>query len=299
MGRVTSTNYTDDPFEYTTAVDDAYEREELQGLALAVETHDHANTRGLAVARIANGAVDLAAKIADGIITAAKIADGVLTSAKLDATFLATLATLTGSQTLTNKTIASGVFTGLSDFQGMLLQKQGANIASATSFALGSDGNVFKITGTATITTITIRPAGTVVVLWFTSTAKVRTGGNILVSQGIFDGVANAVLVLVSDGTNWVEAARAGTGPITLTGSKTWNPASLDPANSDDTTVTVTGAALGDTAVPSLTTLTTGTWQFNAYVISANTVEVVLRNDGGSTVNIDEGTLRVKVDHYA
>jgi hypothetical protein len=90
---------------------------------------------------------------------------------------------------------------------------RGANVASAASIVLGDDGNNFVITGTATVTIITAKPDGTVVLLRFSSTAKVRTGENISLNGGPFNGRAGALLALVSDGTTWYEIARAGALP--------------------------------------------------------------------------------------
>lgn len=101
---------------------------------------------------------------------------------------------------------------------------QGANIASASALALGTDGNLFYITGTTSITSITSVPqAGTVVVLWFASALTMTDGSN-LVLQGNFTTAANDTMTLVSDGTNMIEIGRSRyttIAPVTLTDQAT------------------------------------------------------------------------------
>ena len=85
---------------------------------------------------------------------------------------------------------------------------KGSDVASATSITLGS-GNFFDITGTTTITGITAKAAGTVVILQFDSSLTV-TDGSTLRLAGNFSATANDILVLISDGTNYYEVARSG-----------------------------------------------------------------------------------------
>lgn len=59
MARIeTDPNYsTPATFSRATAAADLFKKEDVQALAAAMSVHDHASTKGLAVARIANGAV--------------------------------------------------------------------------------------------------------------------------------------------------------------------------------------------------------------------------------------------------
>ena len=84
---------------------------------------------------------------------------------------------------------------------------KGSDVASATSITLGS-GNFFDITGTTTITGITAKAAGTVVILQFDSSLTV-TDGTTLRMAGNFSATANDILVLISDGTNYYEVSRS------------------------------------------------------------------------------------------
>lgn len=81
---------------------------------------------------------------------------------------------------------------------------------------------------------------------------------------------------------------------LALRGSKTFDPPLVASGAEDTTTVTVTGAALGDLAVPSFSLDLTGLIM-TAYVSAANTVTVRWRNGTGGDVNLASGTLRVMV----
>ncbi|GAG95369.1 unnamed protein product [marine sediment metagenome] len=78
-----------------------------------------------------------------------------------------------------------------------------------------------------------------------------------------------------------------------LTGSETWDPGNISGEQS--TEVTVTGAALGDFAEASFS-LDVEDLILDAQVTAANTVTCILVNKTGGNINLDEGTLYVKVD---
>lgn len=80
-----------------------------------------------------------------------------------------------------------------------------------------------------------------------------------------------------------------------LYGSKTWDPPSLTTFTETSTTVTVTGAAVGDIAACGHTMITADLQQLNCYVSVADTVRVVLRNISGGTVDAASGTLNAEV----
>ena len=87
----------------------------------------------------------------------------------------------------------------------------GANLASASTLTLGSDGNSFLVTGTTTITAISAKTAGTVILLRFQSAIQVNHNATslILLNGKNASFQANDVLILVSLGSaNWYEAAR-------------------------------------------------------------------------------------------
>lgn len=102
---------------------------------------------------------------------------------------------------------------------------------------------------------------------------------------------ANVESVLASIAV--LEAAVAAL-PTFLTGSKTYDPPSLAFAVQAQTTVTVTGAALGQFAVASFSLDTQGI-TISAVVSATNTVTVTMRNDNGGTVDLASGTLAATV----
>ncbi len=82
-----------------------------------------------------------------------------------------------------------------------------------------------------------------------------------------------------------------------LTGSTIWDPASIASGATATTTVTVTGAVLGDfvdniSFNKSLSGLT-----LSGYVSASNTVTAVLSNNTGGSVDLSSGTLSVRVNH--
>lgn len=84
----------------------------------------------------------------------------------------------------------------------------------------------------------------------------------------------------------------------TLKGSKTFDPTSLSDGAGETTTVTVTGAALGDYAWASFSLDTSGI-TITAWVSAANTVSVRFQNETGGPLDIGSGTLRAFVRKIA
>ena len=79
-----------------------------------------------------------------------------------------------------------------------------------------------------------------------------------------------------------------------LTGSATYDPPSISDNSTVSTTVTVTGAVLGDVAEAAFS-LDLQTLMMTAYVSSANTVTVLLHNHTGGPIDLGSGTLTVRV----
>lgn len=82
--------------------------------------------------------------------------------------------------------------------------------------------------------------------------------------------------------------------PTSFTGSATFDPGSLIDAAGVTTTVTVTGAALGDFALASFSLDLQGI-TVTAYVSAANTVAVRFQNETGGTIDLLSGTLSARV----
>lgn len=86
-----------------------------------------------------------------------------------------------------------------------------------------------------------------------------------------------------------------GFGNITLTASTTYDPPSLVDGAGTTTTVTVTGAALGDSVSGVSFSLDIQGVILTAWVSATNTVSVRFQNETGSTVDLASGTLKVSV----
>lgn len=128
-------------------------------------------------------------------------------------------------------------------------------------------------------------------------------------SQNIsIDGVYNAGYVKIGSWYVWANSTTdlriKASAPSSATdgvsigsaiqGSTTYDPPSLADGAGTSTTVTVTGAAMGDFAVPSFSLDLQGI-AVTAYISSANTATVRFQNESGGTLDLGSGTLRVKV----
>lgn len=109
-------------------------------------------------------------------------------------------------------------------------------------------------------------------------------------------GDTNISLELIPKGTGGIAIGSSG-APIAkvITGTTTWDPASIADGAITTTTVTVTGAAVGDVCMVGLTTLTTEDAMLVGKVSAADTVEVVLFNKTGGNMDLSSGTLRAVV----
>ena len=137
---------------------------------------------------------------------------------------------------------------------------QGANIASASALALGTDGNLFNITGTTAITSFTSVPqAGGIVVLTFAGALTLTHGSNIkLHGAANFTTAADSFIVLISDGTNMWEIARSGALGVIGTSQLAANAATQNGlavgSSSGPTTTSTSYADLTDMSVTLTTT---------------------------------------------
>ncbi len=82
--------------------------------------------------------------------------------------------------------------------------------------------------------------------------------------------------------------------PTLLSGTATYDPASLADGVGATTTVTVTGAALGDVALASFSLDLQGI-TLTAYVSAADTVAIRFQNESTATVDLASGTLKAVV----
>lgn len=228
----------DEEFVYADADEDLFDREHVSNVAKALANHDHSDARGLAATRL--GSVVIAeAGFQDRAITDAKLADhastdgsravttnhirdGAVTAEKLGAA-AATGAALgtdvvktTGTQAIAiGKTIASPILLTAPSATGIVMLDIGVDVASASTTTLGDGGNLFRITGSATITNISLtgKPAGTRVTLVFLGNAILLGTGNVLLPLGTLYAQNGTIIRLLSLGSGWVEVYRNGSIP--------------------------------------------------------------------------------------
>jgi hypothetical protein len=83
--------------------------------------------------------------------------------------------------------------------------------------------------------------------------------------------------------------------PQVLYGSTTWDPANIPDNDSEATTLTVTGAEVGDVCAATFSTIGGRNMLLTAHVQSANTIRAVLFNNEGAAVDLSSGTVNVIV----
>lgn len=162
----------------------------------------------------------------------------------------------------------------------------------------GTEIYVGTLTGNLTVNNIASRNNldGTEITFCFTQDATggrtITFGANYLVAWTP-DTAPNAKsnITFKCRGGIWEQVAAA---PAWLSGSATFNPASLADGAGTTTTVTVTGAALGDFAEASFSLDLQGI-TVTAWVSAANTVSVRFQNETGGTLDLASGTLRARV----
>lgn len=136
----------------------------------------------------------------------------------LTSTFYVSGAPIAGANATLTETHALYVASGSSRFLGRILGAKGADVTAANDMTLGTDGNVFGITGTTTINGIASAgwKAGAIVVLLFGAsvTVKHNTAASAgfaslkLAGAGDFSATDNDTLTIMYSGTYWVEMAR-------------------------------------------------------------------------------------------
>lgn len=95
-----------------------------------------------------------------------------------------------------------------------------------------------------------------------------------------------------------MDALDAAIGKALLTGSKTFDAGSLVDAAGSTTTVTVTGAALGDFVEGVSLSVDLQGITVTGWVSAADTVSVRFQNESGGTLDLASATLRVRVRQH-
>ena len=149
-----------------------------------------------------------------------------ITNAEVNASAAIAYSKLNLTSSLVNADISSGLFssiTGVGALANNLQESKGADLASATTITLGTDGNYFDITGTTTIDFInsTGYQAGSRVTLQFDGILTVThgkagaTGAQVNITLDAAADKTTAAgntLTLTYDGTTWRETGGAGGG---------------------------------------------------------------------------------------
>lgn len=193
--------------------------------------------------------------------------------------------------------VSTNLDDNLREIQGVVvrgLSHKGADIVSAATTDIGAiEGLMHDITGTVTITSFGTVRAGIWKILKFEGILTLTHNATTLILlSGANRTTANgAIGIYISEGSgNWREVSFED---VAMTGSATYNPPSLADAVGTTTTVTVTGAALGDFAEASFSLDLQGI-TLTAWVSAANTVSVRFQNESGVLVDLASGTLRAR-----
>jgi hypothetical protein len=112
-------------------------------------------------------------------------------------------------------------------------------------------------------------------------------------STGVVIYDSTLAKLILYNGAAWVNIDGSSLSSV-IDGSATFDPANLVDGAGETTTVTVTGAALGDFAEASFSNDLQGI-SLTAWVSASNTVSVRFQNESGGTLDLASGTLRARV----
>jgi len=101
---------------------------------------------------------------------------------------------------------------------------------------------------------------------------------------------------IIEDGAlnDWLQKLYVSLNRDNFSGSATWDAASIADGDEEAKDVTVTGAALGDFAIASLS-IDIADLVLDAQVTAANVVTCVLANNTGDAVDLASATVYVRV----
>jgi len=203
---------------------------------------------------------------------------------------------------------------------GILLQQVNDTVAITNNVINGCSS--YPVAATATTATGTVTISGNTII----DGLNVATSGASTDADIVIAGATNAVCVnnvfgtadanrdygmsfdtvaklLLRDNTAWqtsntgtyVNAVTAYLPGSVLSGSATYDPPNLIDGAGATTTVTVTGAALGDLVECVSFSLDLQGITVTGYVSAANTVSVRFQNESGGTLDLGSGTLLARV----
>ncbi len=213
--------------------------------------------------------------------------DGSVTLAKLDAAFAATLATLTGAQTLTNKTLTTPKVATLLDANGVTALVLGATASAVNYLEIDNQPTgapvQIRAQGSDTNVPIMLRPKGTCYMQLYAATGQTPTIQGIgadtnhdlnLTSKGAGLVKANGVAVATISDVQTLTNKTLSLGSNTLSGTT----AQFNTALSDDDFDTLTGAV-------TLTNKTLTSPKIGTAILDTNGANLITFNPAASAVN--------------
>lgn len=131
-----------------------------------------------------------------------------------------------------------------------------------------------------------------------TSTGARIIDNQVLTTTSKYDTSGPPTGYIIVDQDDFISGLLIGTGTkITnhISGTTTWDPPSISNGTATSTTVTVPGAAVGDTVAVGFSQAVPGKALLVGAVTATNTVTVTLFNNTGGALNLASGTLRADV----
>lgn len=140
----------------------------------------------------------------------------------------------------------------------------------------------------------------------YSPTARLSLAAGTTATDGIAFGTdtnlyRSAADTLRTDDLLIVGSLQIGNGAALLalySATQVWDPASLTQNQTDATTITITGATMGDIVTASFTEALPDGVILTAQVSTTNTIRVTLLNTTASPVDLNSGTLRVQVNKF-
>jgi hypothetical protein len=212
----------------------------------------------------------------------------------------ATQVKLGGTLTQNTTIFGGGLFTAISG--GRFEIGQGASVAAANNLTLGSDGNLFTITGNTQITAITTTnwQLGSTISFIFTGTPvlKNNTAGGagtapmLLAGRVDYTAAVGDYIAFQYNGTNWYETNRKLTGSVssgltTANNGLTANTATNVQLGGVFANTTLDGSTTGALIIQGSTNTVNGLLFVNNTLASGNNVAIKGQSiDGGAVVGV-------------
>lgn len=173
-----------------------------------------------------------------------------------------------------------------------LNQAKGADVASAATLTLGSDGNTFGITGTTSITWITTTnwTAGARITLVFAGACTLThnngsdpTGAVSVLLRGArsFVSAAGDRIELIYDGTNWLELNRTTVGQQ-IVANRFAMSKGADVASAGTLTLGSDGNVFALTGTTAIDYITKTGWQAGSIIVLLFSTSITLNHNTGT-----------------